>query len=98
MSVAFVEIGHLIARDPSFRGGRPTIAGTGVSVRAIAIDSHQGLSPEEIAADRPPLSLAQIHAALAFYHANKREIDADIAAEERAYDDGVRCASLPIRS
>jgi uncharacterized protein (DUF433 family) len=59
-----------------------------VSVRAIAIDSNSGLSPEEIAAGRPGLSLAQVHAALAYYHANKPEIDADIEAEACAYDEG----------
>lgn len=32
---------------------------------------------------------------MAFYHSNKKEIDADIAAEEQAYDEGVR-ASLVI--
>jgi uncharacterized protein (DUF433 family) len=97
MPVAFTDIGTLIARNPGLRGGRPVIAGTGICVRTIAIESNRGLSPEEIAADRPPLSLAQIHAALAFYHANKREIDADIAAEEQAYDEGVRSSRLPLR-
>lgn len=97
MSVTFAEIGALITRDPSLRGGRPIIAGTGVCVRTIAVESNRGLSPEEIAADRPPLSLAQIYAALAFYHANKREIDADIAAEEQAYEEGVRSSGSPLR-
>ena len=97
MPVAFTEIGALIARDPALRGGLPIIAGTGVCVRTIAIASNRGLSPEEIAADRPPLTLAQIYAGLAFYHANKAEIDADIGAEEQAYDDGVRSSPLPCR-
>lgn len=97
MPVAFTEIGALIARDPELRGGRPIIAGTGICVRTIAIENNRGLSPEEIAADRPPLSLAQIYAGLAFYHANKLEIDADIAADEQAYDEGVRCSRLPLR-
>lgn len=30
----------------------------------------------------PHLTLAQVHAALAYYHANREEIEADIAAEE----------------
>jgi len=90
MPVSFAEIGALITRDPALRGGRPIVAGTGVGVRTIAIENNRGLSPEEIAADRPPLTLAQIYAALAFYHANKQEIDADIAAEEQAYEEGVR--------
>jgi uncharacterized protein (DUF433 family) len=88
MSAALIEIGTLIARDPALRGGRPFIAGTGVSVRIIAINSNSGLSPEEIAADRPELSLAQVFAALAYYYANKVEVDADIDAEARAYEDG----------
>ena len=61
-----------ISRTPGVRGGRPTIAGTGISVRAIAVDSNLGESPEEIAANRPHLSLAQVHAALAYYCANKQ--------------------------
>lgn len=97
MPVAFAEIGALIARAPSLRGGRPIIAGTGASVRTIAIENNRGLSPEEIAADRQPLSLAQIYAGLAFYHANKQEIDADIAAEDQAYEEGVRSSQLPLR-
>ncbi len=97
MSLAFAEIGDLITRDPALRGGRPIIAGTGVSVRTIALENNRGLSPEEIAADRPPLSLAQIYAGLAFYHANKEDIDADIAAEERAYEEGADASQFPRR-
>lgn len=62
------------------------IAGIGISVKAIAIDSNHGLTLEEIVADRPQLSLAQVHAALAHYYANGAQIDADIAAEALAYD------------
>ena len=98
MPVAFTEIGALISRDPALRNGRPVIAGTGICVRTIAIENNRGISPEEIAADRPPLTLAQIYAGLAFYHANKQEIDEDIAAEEQAYDEGVRSSRLPLRS
>ena len=45
-----------------------------------------GLTPEEIAAKIEHLTLAQIHAALAYYHANQDEIDSDIAAEEAAIE------------
>jgi hypothetical protein len=44
-----------------------------------------GLTPEEIA-DEIGLSLAQVYAALAYYHANPKQIDADIADEEEEYD------------
>jgi uncharacterized protein (DUF433 family) len=77
------EIGSLISRRPDIRGGRPCIAGTGVSVRRIAGWHNIGLIPEEIAHKFGHLSLAQVHAALAYYHANQAEIDADIEAEER---------------
>jgi hypothetical protein len=41
-----------------------------------------GLTAEEIIAEIPHLSLAQVHAALAYYHANREEIEQDIADEE----------------
>ena len=79
---ATVDIGSLIARSPRIRKGRPCIAGTGVTVKRIAGWHNLGLSPEEIAAKIEHLTLAQIHAALAYYHANREEIDSDIARDE----------------
>ena len=78
-----IEIGSLISRRPDIRGGRPCIAGTGVSVRRIAQWHNMGLIPEEIARKFGHLSLAQVHAALAYYHANQMEIDADLEAEAK---------------
>ena len=75
----------MITRDSQLRGGRPIIAGTGTCVCTIANDSNRGLSPQQIAAERAHLTLAQVYAALSFYQANKAEIDADIAAEDAAY-------------
>jgi hypothetical protein len=40
-----------------------------------------GMSPDEIAREYPHLTLAQVHAALACYHANAEEIESDIAQE-----------------
>ena len=42
-----------------------------------------GLIPEEIVRKLGHLTLAQVHAALAYYHANQPEIDADLEAEAR---------------
>jgi uncharacterized protein (DUF433 family) len=78
---AVTEIGSLISRRPDIRGARPYIAGSGVSVRRIAQWHNMGLIPEEIVRKFGHLSLAQIHAALAYYHANQAEIDADLEAE-----------------
>jgi uncharacterized protein (DUF433 family) len=75
-------IGSLIVRSDDIRGGRPRIAGTGVTVRRIVGWYKRGFTPEEITTEVPHLSLAQVYAALTYYHANWEEIDADMAAEE----------------
>jgi len=77
-----IEIGTLIDRDPKVRGGRPKIAGTGLTVSRIAICYRMGMTPEEIALEYPHLTLAQVHAALAYYHVNRDEIECDIAGQE----------------
>jgi uncharacterized protein (DUF433 family) len=78
------QIGSLIETRTGVHGGRPCIAGTSVSVRRIAQLHNEGLVPEEITQTFGHLTLAQVHAALAYYHANRDEIDADLAAEARA--------------
>jgi uncharacterized protein (DUF433 family) len=77
-----VEIGKMIDRTPGIKGGTPHVAGTGVTVRTIVRHYQSGLSPEEIAADYPQLDLAQVYAALAFYHANRTEMESSMADEE----------------
>ena len=80
-SVAFE--GTTFAGIPQrFEAGTPHIAGTGVTVRTIVRWYQLGLSPEEIAADYPHLKLAQVYSALAYYHANREEMDAHMDAEE----------------
>jgi uncharacterized protein (DUF433 family) len=85
-----VDIGTLITRKPGVRGGRPHIAGAGVSVRTIVYMGRDGLTPQEIAEDRSDLTLAQIHAALAYYYANKAQMDiemSELEAEERRFEE-----------
>jgi uncharacterized protein (DUF433 family) len=77
-----IDIGTLITQNPDIRGGRPHIAGSGVTVQRIVGWYKLGLSPEEIADRIGHLSLAQVHAALAYFHANRAQIEADITAEE----------------
>ena len=83
---AVTDIGALIVRTPDICGGRPCIAGTGVSVRRIVGWYKLGLSPEEIAAQIPHLTCAQVYAALTYYHANQEVMEAEIAAEEAEAD------------
>ena len=86
MATAIVDIGTLITRSPEIRGGQPRIAGTGVTVPRIVGWYKLGLSPEEIATELGHLSLAQVHAALTYYHANHEEIEAAIAEDKAAGD------------
>ncbi len=69
---------NLIVSDPNVRSGRPVIAGTGICVSDIATAMiFQRQNPDEIAVGFR-LSLAQVHAALAYYYDHKAEIDGEI--------------------
>src|SRR5881296_2348575 len=83
---AVVDIGTMITSQPGIHGGRPIIAGTGVTVQRIAVWYKLGYSPEEIARKIDHLSLAEIYAALTYYHANREAIEADSAAEDETYE------------
>ncbi|MCB0211597.1 MAG: DUF433 domain-containing protein [Anaerolineae bacterium] len=78
--IASQTLAGLIIKDPQLRGGRPVIAGTGVTVRTIVGLYKLGLSAEEIIGELP-LSLAQVYAALTYYHLHTDEIEADIQAD-----------------
>ncbi|MFB2898333.1 DUF433 domain-containing protein [Aerosakkonemataceae cyanobacterium BLCC-F50] len=81
-----VDIGTLIIRTPETCGNRPRIAGTRISVEQITVLSQQGLTPKEIVQEYGFINLAQVHAALAYYHANTAEIEAYLAAEKAEYE------------
>ena len=86
ISAQTVEIGSLVSRTQGVKGGRPCVAGTGVTIKRIAGWHCLGMTPEDIAAQYGHLSLAQVHAALAYYHANREEIDTDLRDESAEYD------------
>jgi uncharacterized protein (DUF433 family) len=85
-AIADVDIGALITRTPGIKGGTPHIAGTGVTVRTIVRWHQSGLEPEEIAVRIGHISLGQVHAALAFYYANKESMDREMAEEQAESD------------
>ncbi len=69
---------NLIATNPQVRGGRPCIAGTGLRVIDIVMASiFHDRTPGEMAADYS-ISLAEVHAALAYYYQHKEALDEDI--------------------
>jgi uncharacterized protein (DUF433 family) len=57
-----------------------------VSVRQIVSCYRFGLTPEEIADQYGHLTLAQVYAALAYYHSSPTEIDADLEHDDREFD------------
>lgn len=84
-------VAHIDAR-PAVCGGRPCIAGTWIRVQDIYLwHELQGQSPEEIVTNFQKLSLADVHAALAYYHDHREEIEDDVK-NERAEAEQARCA------
>lgn len=81
-----VPLDGLIESTPDVRKGRPCIAGTGVTVRRVVQWYRLGHLPGDIAERIGHLSLAQVHAALAYYHANREAIDADLEEEAKGAD------------
>jgi uncharacterized protein (DUF433 family) len=69
---------------PGYCGGEPHILGHRIKVRHVAVWHEQmGMTPTEIAATYPTITLAQVHAALAYYYDHKDEIQAAIEDEKR---------------
>jgi len=63
-----------IVRDPEHSDGAPTIGGTGIRVWNVASAyEHSGYSPDEIVELYPPLSLSDVHTALAYYYEHIEE-------------------------
>jgi len=57
-----------IVQDPAHSDGAPTIEGTGIRVKDIAIAyEHSGYDPDEITQLYPDLTLGDVHRALAYY-------------------------------
>jgi uncharacterized protein (DUF433 family) len=74
---------------PGIAGGKPRIAGHRITVQNIAIwHERMGKSADEIAAEYD-LTLADIHAALAYYFDHRDEIDRSIA-EGEAFAESLR--------
>ncbi len=75
---------ELVGVRPGFCGGKPHILGHRIKVQHIAIWHHRlAMSAEEIVVTYPTLTLAQVFAALSYYHLHRAEIDADIVADEK---------------
>ncbi len=60
---------------PDVCGGKPRIAGHRIRVQDVVVWHEQlGLSPDEIVSQYPQITLADVYAALAYYHDHADEI------------------------
>lgn len=82
-----VEKGHC--------GGKPHIAGHRIKVQHVAIwHERLGKDPDEIVAEHPGLTLADVHAALTYYYDHRAQIDADIR-EDVDFTEAMKANSPP---
>ena len=66
---------HIESRE-GVCGGKPCVAGTRIRVWDIYVHHEvRGMTPDEIVAQYPELSLADVHAAMAYYWDNREAID-----------------------
>lgn len=79
-----VSIEH-IEKTPGVCGGRACIAGHRIRVMDIAVlHEKRGLSPAEIVQQYPGISLADVHAALAYFLDHRQEIEDGFRQDEAA--------------
>jgi uncharacterized protein (DUF433 family) len=78
---------HIVA-TPDTCGGKPRIAGTRIQVKHVVImHERQGVSPEDIVSEFPHLTLADVYAALAYYHDHREAVNAEIASDRAWYEE-----------
>jgi uncharacterized protein (DUF433 family) len=72
-----------ISRKPGLCGGKPCIDGLRLRVQDIYVWYElEGMSPDAICDAFPPVTLAQVHAALAYYYDHMQEIRDEIEADK----------------
>lgn len=81
------DLGSMIVRTLGTVGGKPRIKGHRVGVHRVAGWWKQGLSIEEIGERLSTLTPAEIHAALAYYHLHREEIEGYLEEERQACRD-----------
>lgn len=83
MSQASVE--HITVDEK----GVARLIGRRTKVSQIAMDAQAGLSPVQIKAAYPDLTLSEIHAALAYYYDHQTVVDAQILDANESYERGL---------
>jgi uncharacterized protein (DUF433 family) len=62
-----------ISADPNICHGKPCVKGTRIMVAVILDNLAEGVSPEQIVAEYPPLTLEDVRAAIAYAATLARE-------------------------
>lgn len=75
----------MIVSTPDVCQGRPRITEKRFSVEQIAILTKEGLSPQQILQEYSFLTLAEVHAALAYYYSNQEQIEQYLVEETSKY-------------
>jgi uncharacterized protein (DUF433 family) len=86
MNATVETVAGEITSTPGTRGGRPCIAGTGVTVQRVVGWHRLGYSAEEIARLIGHLTIWDVYSALAYYHAHHSEIDRLLTQEDADYE------------
>ena len=88
-------IAEHIESKPGVCGGRPCIKGTRIRVQDIYVwHELEGQSPDEIVAAFPHLTLADVHAALAYFFDHQQAIK-DQMKDEEAFVEAMKARTGP---
>lgn len=80
-----------ITRTLGVCGGKACIAGHRIRVLDIVEwHEHRGMTPDEIVSEVPSITLADVHAALAYYFDHMDEIRDEMRAERALVDESRR--------
>ena len=82
-------IANHIEHTSGVRSGKPRIKGTRITVADIVLWTEQGMSPDQLVTEFPQIGLADVHAALAYYHDNQAAIANQIQTS-RQFADGLK--------
>lgn len=73
-NLGFMDLAGVIDVRPGVRSGKPCFVGTRIAVYDVLEYLASGMTPEEIVADFPELTVAHIRATLAFAAVRERRL------------------------
>ena len=87
-----------IEKKPGVCGGKACVAGTRIRVQDVYVwHELRGQSPDEIVTNFPQLTLADVHAALAYYWDNTQEIQQEMAQADAILEQLKQASPSPLQ-